>query len=265
MNMRGVFCSACFAAAVWVTPPLFAQEENEREKIVVNSSPTRTPVVELYTSEGCSSCPPADNWLRKFGGALGGDLHAVPLAFHVDYWDRLGWKDAYAQAKFTKRQYRLAAENFSGVYTPGLLVDGRETRYGRGAMRMVRIANRERAKVDIEMRIAHAGDARIEVVAGVDNRSGGALELFAAVYESGITREIGRGENRGRTLRHDFVVRHWSAPVRVRRGENRREFAVQLGRDWRPQNLGVAIIAFTKNGATAQAVRAPLAPLFAAR
>ena len=79
-------------------------------KISVSSGDYRTPVVELYTSEGCSSCPPADAWISKLGDALNDDFHAVPLAFHVDYWNYLGWEDPFSRSEFTTRQRELLIE-----------------------------------------------------------------------------------------------------------------------------------------------------------
>ena len=90
-------------------------------------------LVELYTSEGCDSCPPADRWLA---GAFRGNAdtaRAIPLAFHVDYWDRLGWKDRFASAAFTERQYAAMRANHTGfVYTPQVLVQGRDFSGWRG-------------------------------------------------------------------------------------------------------------------------------------
>jgi hypothetical protein len=92
------------------------------------SGDTTRPLVELYTSEGCDSCPPADRWLS----ATFADPRqpAIALAFHVDYWDRLGWKDRFADARYTARQHAAAAANGATfVYTPQLLVQGREARW----------------------------------------------------------------------------------------------------------------------------------------
>ena len=86
-------------------------------------------LIELYTSEGCSSCPPAEKWLSGFLKDPGLWTHRVPVAFHVDYWDRLGWKDKYASRENTLRQYRLRDEGaLKSIYTPGFLVNGQEWR-----------------------------------------------------------------------------------------------------------------------------------------
>jgi len=230
--------------------------------MLITSAAAKTPLVELYTSEGCSSCPPADEWLRALGASLGGELRAVPLAFHVDYWDYLGWADPFAKPAFTARQRRIAANNRSGVYTPALVVDGREARRGRKALRAIKVANAQTAAARIEVRVSRSGDDRIEARIELDNQSGAAIDAHLAVYESNITRRIGAGENHGRTLRHDFVVRHWSAPMRMRRGENHARVELKLPADWRRRNLGLAVVALKRDGATVQAVHASLAALF---
>src|SRR5258706_12927861 len=94
----------------------------------VRSGPNTAALVELYTSEGCSSCPPADQWLSSFGRARRSGL-VVPIAFHVSYWDYIGWKDAYADTRFGERQReRAKASGASMVYTPQVMIGGRDFR-----------------------------------------------------------------------------------------------------------------------------------------
>ena len=242
---------------------LFCAQPSGAE-IVVTSSDEKTPLVELYTSEGCSSCPPADDWLRALGDSLDENLRAVPLAFHVDYWDYLGWRDPFAKPAFSLRQKIVAAKIRSNImYTPALIVDGRESRRGKNALRNIKTANAQTAKARIEARIARGDNGNIAVDIKLNNHSGAPLETFLAVYERGITRDIGAGENRGRTLQHDFVVRHWSAPMRMRGGENHARVQVALPKDWQRRNLGLAVVALSRDGATVQAVSTSLAELFA--
>src|SRR5262249_34025347 len=91
------------------------------------SGPQRIHLIELFTSQGCSSCPPAEAWLSKLKSEPGLWKDFVPLAFHVDYWDRLGWRDPFASKEWTARQYLYSANwRSEGVYTPGFVLDGRE-------------------------------------------------------------------------------------------------------------------------------------------
>src|SRR5579863_4523834 len=101
---------------------LFALSPLVRAQCVAESAVTRPHLVELYSSEGCSSCPPAEQWLRT----LHTGAEVVPLEFHVDYWDNLGWRDRFADARYTARQQSIAARNGdSVVYTPQVVLDGR--------------------------------------------------------------------------------------------------------------------------------------------
>ena len=116
---------ACFAVLAGAT--MLAGHGFAADRCSASSAPQRVPLVELYTSEGCSSCPPADRWLRSLmHDAKAGRL--LPLAFHVDYWDYIGWKDPFARREFNERQSQLARTNKNRtVYTPGVFVQGRET------------------------------------------------------------------------------------------------------------------------------------------
>jgi hypothetical protein len=176
------------------------------------SGPLTTALVELYTSEGCSSCPPADRWLSAAfpAGAAGGA--AIPLAFHVDYWDRLGWKDRFADAAYTERQYAAMRANQSRfVYTPQVLVQGRDfpewrARGGTGAIAAAS-AKPARAEISLEavpQRGSIAVRATARVPAGADRRG---ASLYVALTDSGLASDVKAGENAGVRLVHDHVVR----------------------------------------------------------
>src|ERR1051326_3572011 len=100
----------------------------EADETVFVSGPTRTHLLELFTSEGCSSCPPAEAWLSRLKDNKQLWRDFVPIAFHVDYWDRLGWRDRFASPQWTQRQQILAARwNAGSVYTPAFVLDGSES------------------------------------------------------------------------------------------------------------------------------------------
>jgi hypothetical protein len=162
-----------------------------------------TPVVELYTSEGCNSCPPADRWLS----GLKADTGIVALAFHVDYWDRLGWKDRFANPLYTKRQaqqQRINGARFS--YTPQVVVDGVDRSNWHLLPVPTSSATRRTATVDLTL-TREAG----RINASVLPRSGAPPQLAAywAVTEQGHSTQVKAGENEGVLLRHDFVVRDY--------------------------------------------------------
>jgi hypothetical protein len=166
------------------------------------SGPTVNPVVELYTSEGCNSCPPADRWLV----ALKQRPDVVALAFHVDYWDRLGWKDRFASPRFTQRQLeQLPVNGARFAYTPQVVVDGQDRKDWprldwRGA----------RPPAQVGITLERDGDqvrARVSAGAAAPAR----LAAHWALTESGHRTAVKAGENVGVTLEHDFVVRRWEA------------------------------------------------------
>ena len=167
------------------------------------SGPTITPVIELYTSEGCSSCPPADKWLS----ALKTDPAVVALAFHVDYWDRLGWKDRFASPVFTQRQ----AEQVRGsgarfAYTPQVLADGRDRPDWPRIASADLSAARSHSTVDITL--VKAG-LRVQATVTPSADAPKRLAAYWAVSEHAHTSAVKAGENNGARLDHDFVVREY--------------------------------------------------------
>jgi len=169
------------------------------------SARTTAPLVELYTSEGCNSCPPADRWLSR----LKADPAVVALAFHVDYWDRLGWKDRFASAAFTQRQAAQQATNGARFsYTPQVVVDGRDrTDWSSAAP-----GSGSRPVAAVEVTLAQDGDRFVATVVPGANAPK-RLAAYWAVTEQGHVSAIKAGENQGATLHHEFVVRDYE-PVR---------------------------------------------------
>ena len=158
------------------------------------SGDAQTSLVELYTSEGCSSCPPAEARLAKLRDDPGLWKSFVPVAFHVDYWDRLGWPDRFASPAFTKRQYDYAAQWGSGsVYTPGFVQNGHE---GSGSTPATR-PGRLRAEIDSQGAVT---------ITYQPVHAAGALVAEAAPLANGQTSDVRRGENAGRKLEHQFVA-----------------------------------------------------------
>jgi len=177
------------------------------------SGPTAPVVVELYTSEGCSSCPPADRWLST----LKGRDDVLALAFHVDYWDRLGWADRFASAEATQRQSMLANTFGSDtVYTPQVVANGQDWRAWRGAPRLPAPEH----GAPVALALVRDGQRVTATVgaAGATRRLGG----YWAVLEDGHVSRVGAGENRGETLRHDHVVRLYRPLSEWNAGETRR-------------------------------------------
>jgi len=166
-------------------------------------SPARSvPLIELFTSEGCSSCPPAEAWLSDLRASDGLWSRFVPIAFHVTYWDSLGWRDRFAQSAFDSLQTAVARRAGTSVYTPGVFVAGREWRSwrrDRNAFEQLpsAIVGPLKAKVrDTSVDVAFVSSVRIE-----------APTINLALLTSDQSTEVLHGENAGKTLHHDFVVR----------------------------------------------------------
>lgn len=158
-------------------------------------------VVELYTSEGCSSCPPADRWLSSLKRQPG----VIALAFHVDYWNGLGWPDRFSSPAFTERQKRGVGINGSRyAYTPQIVVNGRDWR---GAS--LPAASAEPARVRLAWSRGASGELKLsaEALPGAPSR----VQLWWVRVEDGHESRVRAGENRGETLRHDSVVREYAS------------------------------------------------------
>ncbi|MGV2287356.1 DUF1223 domain-containing protein [Trinickia sp. YCB016] len=241
----------------------------------------RVALIELYSSEGCSSCPPADRWLSQLhDGSPGADF--VPLELHVDYWNSLGWTDRFSQHRFTVRQQDLAA--FAGghlIYTPEVFVAGREMRdWGASEFdgRLRELAAQP-AQADVTIRLApatpgavsQASGAGVGAAAGVKTHTFGVdaqftahstaprtLNAYVAVYENQVSSQVDAGENHGATLHHDRVVREWLGPVPLVGGVAQIRRNVALAADASdtasPGRFGVA--AFVEDAATGDVLQA---------
>ncbi|MEO8346854.1 MAG: DUF1223 domain-containing protein [Betaproteobacteria bacterium] len=226
----------------------------------VRSGPTKAALVELYTSEGCSSCPPADKRLSQLRQALGPKADAVPLAWHVDYWDYIGWHDPFAQEAFAERQHWLVQLNHhSTVYTPHFFVGGSELGLQRSALGdEVNRVNAKPAEADIRLQASVTPDGALAISADATAPVRSTpVALFLAVTESGLTSKVTRGENGGATLSHDHVVRAWVGPIRLNGGAVHVQRDITLSPSWnRAQMELVAFVEDEKTGAVLQAVNA---------
>ncbi|HJU21662.1 MAG TPA: DUF1223 domain-containing protein [Casimicrobiaceae bacterium] len=174
------------------------------------SGPLVSPLVELYTSEGCDSCPPAESWLSARFDKPGANS-AIALEFHVDYWDGPTWRDRFATTQYTARQYEsMRANGATFVYTPQVLLQGHDFGQWRGGDALA-IDKAARTKAGATIAIdATPGERDLEVHARarIDDRSAAKdAHLFVAYADNGLVSNVTGGENRGRKLVHDHVVR----------------------------------------------------------
>lgn len=175
--------------------------------LTVSLTAQRTPVlVELFTSEGCSSCPPADALLIQLDRQPIANAEVIVLSEHVDYWNRLGWTDPFSSAEFSRRQSRYSeAWGKDGVYTPQMVVDGHAEfngSDGRKAQAVIAKAAQEKKAV---VKLALNGDRlRVEVT---DLPQSGDAEVLLAIAEANLKSDVRRGENSGRSITHTGVTR----------------------------------------------------------
>jgi hypothetical protein len=238
----------------WLAPAVaalvmcYSAPDSRAGECRLESPPHRITLVELYTSEGCNSCPPADRWLSGLPQQGVSPDIAVLLAFHVDYWNQLGWPDRFSRASFSDRQRDVATRASSGViYTPQLVVDGRDLRQGYNVEHLrTRLAaiNREKGQAKIRADI-HSLTNEVQIsgevqVVGASGAKG--AQTWIAAFENGLSSRVTAGENAGKLLNHDYVVRELAGPFSI--GPDGRvalEHRIKLQPDWNPGRMGVAI------------------------
>lgn len=223
-------------------------------------------LLELYTSEGCSSCPPADRLLSSLPARELGADRVVPLALHVDYWDYLGWRDPFAQNKFTKRQRQMGAINrLSTIYTPQFLLNGKDFRPWRAQSVNAEVAdiNRSTARANLQLNLRQDEDAtQLQITANADvpdDSDRHNADAYIVLYENKLTRNVKAGENAGRTLDHNFVARKFVGPIRVKAGGVKFDQTLVLAKNWKAKDLGVvAFVQDRRNGDVLQALALPV-------
>lgn len=203
------------------------------------------PVIELYTSEGCSSCPPADRWLStlKPDQARTG---AVIQAFHVGYWDYIGWVDRFATPAHTTRQRQIASWNrLRSIYTPQVVVNGSDFRASLGGA----VSRSEPARARIELRRTGADQFEASVIPA---EPGMRWSAYWTVTEHDHSSRVRAGENAGETLRHDYVVRQYT-PVGDYSGAGKLAFSSLPAQPAHPRQVNLVVFD-PRNGRPLQAV-----------
>lgn len=229
------------------------------------SSAVTVPLLELYTSEGCSSCPPADRWLSDLKP---NPTQVIPLAFHVDYWDYIGWKDKFSKSEYSDRQRKTAAFAGAGfVYTPQFVLSGRDFK-GADVSRLNQAisANQKlasRANLSLNATTQTNGEILLKTSAQAVNPADiKNADIFIAIYENKLASQVNAGENNGRMLKHDYVVRDLSGAYQL---SNKNEFEknITLKPEWKGRNnkfanMGAVIfVQDSRNGEILQSLQLP--------
>jgi hypothetical protein len=206
-----------FFIAIHAINTLAIAQFNASKSCKAASGETITPVVELYTSEGCSSCPPAEKWLNSLKGKTAPNSSANPAviqAFHVNYWDYIGWTDRFATAAHTNRQRQISAWNKqNGIYTPQMVLNGADWRGwgGVGSFSAAVPVSKILATSTINLMQTGADhfEAVVSPVPGAVSPNG-TWAAYWTITEHGHVTKVKTGENSGETLKHDFVVRQYT-------------------------------------------------------
>lgn len=228
------------------------------------SGPQRTPLLELYTSEGCSSCPPADRWLSGLA-ATSDPAQLNLLAFHVDYWDSIGWRDRFGQAAFGDRQRdRANAVGKPQVYTPQVMAGARVDvpwPSAAGVAGIVAGARVQAAPVALSLKVKPLGPMlRVEVAATAETGLPSGAQLYLALTQDGLVSAVKTGENAGKQLHHDRVVRGlWGPWPLDARGAQRLMDVTPPGGAPREQLRFVAFVQDRSDGDTLQSLGLALA------
>lgn len=212
-------------------------------------TPRKAVVVELFTSEGCSSCPPADELLGRLRQDLSAkNIQVIPLGFHVDYWNSLGWKDRFSSAEFTQRQEQYTrALKVDGPYTPEMVVDGEVEFVGNDAGR-AQSTIRQQAGLLAEalVTIAPTGSDQLKIqVKGPATPDAGNALVMLAITEDNLTTQVGSGENGGRTLHHAAVVRELRQVGTLKDGALETTVPLKLEKDWKRNDLHAVVFVQT--------------------
>jgi hypothetical protein len=205
----------------------------------VSKSAKQKVLVELFTSEGCSSCPPADKALALLQEQQPiANAEVIALGFHVDYWDYIGWKDVYAKREYTKRQENYAqAFRLGSSYTPQMVVDGSLEFVGNSSNKATNAITSSTQNQKGEVELTRTGDKLSIKITGLPKHSGSTV--FLAIAEDNLTSDVKRGENSGSKLPHQAVVRELSETGSINAEQVAANFetSVNLKSDWKKQDI----------------------------
>jgi hypothetical protein len=241
----------CVAGALVIT--VWSAEHGQLMTVTPASSVFRPVVVaELFTSEGCSSCPPADDVLSQLARQPASDVEVLALGEHVDYWDRLGWRDPFSSPAYSSRQSNYDTRVFhrNEVYTPQLVIDGRFESVGSDVdgihHAITQAAAAPKALVEVTIVSAHDRQLGVTVHVGVPPALTlrESVDVLVAVAEDNLLSRVRRGENGGRTLRHSGVVRSLTSVGTLSPHDRvwSTSAAVVLEPEWQPANVRVVSV-----------------------
>lgn len=231
---------------------------------VASSEPAKdkkTPVlVELFTSEGCSSCPPADRLLVSISGDQPyASVDAITLGFHVDYWDHGGWRDRFSSREYTKRQEEYSRQfGLGSTYTPQIVIDGAKEVVGNNKQNVGDAINAQTESAKAAIKLDVKGESLSVAIDQIPEQKGSAVLL--AVAESGLRSSVGGGENAGRTLEHASVVRELRQIGKIDAGQKAYSAAITLptNAEWKTDR--VRYVVFVQDNSTLKVIGVAATP-----
>ncbi len=233
------------------------------ETKIVISSTNRVALLELYTSEGCSSCPPADRFLSRLKNSGISSEQLIPMALHVTYWDYIGWKDPFAKKQYDQRQRDLAHKNAKDtVYTPQFILVGDDYRRYSTFSEDIRQLVSKKSTVDLTLSAQGLIESKqnekivLSLRSDISRSKVKEVSFYFVITENNLSSNVNSGENEGEKLHHDYVVRQLSAPYFQSQPDNEQviEHIITLQPEWKKQDL--SIVAFAENPHTGEILQA---------
>ena len=252
--MKKILSIILFSLFVFTSLNAHAQDVTKTVVSPVN----RVALLELYTSEGCSSCPPADHFLSNLKEVGISDKQLIPMAFHVTYWDYIGWQDRFAKKQYDQRQRDIAHKSRKNrVYTPQFVLVGSDYRSYSTFNKDINKLVAEKASVNLILTMKQKGESlQLELKSDITNSDVKDVGFYFAIIENNLSSNVEDGENEGEILHHDYVVRQLSGPHFQSKPENQKvtKHMVLLDSDWKKQDL--SIVAFAENPDTGDVLQA---------
>lgn len=231
------------------------------------SGPATMAVLELYTSEGCSSCPAAERYLKEIIDQYADKKQFIPLAFHVDYWDYIGWEDPFSDPKHGLRQRDAAQRNqLNSLYTPQFILYGKDFPAFKNIPEAIGIINdiKPRASIQVETTLGKTNQLDTSITINAeDERVKHFANIYIAISENNLSSNITDGENEGIQLHHNHVVRHFIGPFTLQ-GQDKLNIKqkINLDKQWKLADLNLIVYAQDSvDGTTHQAIQVPLKSL----
>lgn len=241
--------------AAWLLLSCVGSHAEEPQVLKASSPSHRVAFLELYTSEGCSSCPPADRFFSELKASVYDEQQLIPLAFHVTYWDYIGWQDRFGDRSHDRRQRRQAQmAASSSVYTPQFMMNGYDYRHTDTINNLVNTINTLKAEMKIHLEVASGKAGELQVGVATEQADDEKRHLWLAVYENNLQSQVDDGENEGALLKHDYVVRRLVGPFSINGKNDEINTVVGLHSEWKRRDLGV--VAFVQKADSSEVLQA---------